>query len=79
MHAPPTLTTIAPSSRGQNATSQDLIFTGTNFAGTNGAPFAGFVGFSGSGITVNSKTRDTSAQLTVNVTIAAAQPSLPAT
>lgn len=70
VNAPPSLSAVTPSSRGQGAADQDLTLTGTNFAGTNGDPFPGTVDF-GAGITVNSAVRDSSTQLTVNVTVGA--------
>jgi prepilin-type N-terminal cleavage/methylation domain-containing protein len=62
---PPTITSLSPSSRGQGAANQTIIVTGTNFQ--SGA----VVGFSGTGITVNSTSFTNSTHLSVNVTVAA--------
>ncbi len=62
------MTSVNPASRGQGASGQNLVITGTGFGGANGA-FAGTVAFSGTGITVNSKTKNSATQLTVNVTL----------
>jgi IPT/TIG domain len=62
----PTVTSTSPSSRGQGATSQNITVTGNYFV--SGAGLA--VTFSGTGITVNSTTFNSSTQLTANVTIA---------
>jgi hypothetical protein len=62
--ATPTVTSVSPSSRGQGATSQSITITGTNFV--SGA----VASFSGTGITVNSTTFNSSTSLTANVGIA---------
>src|SRR5207245_850930 len=64
----PSVTSVTPSSRGQGATNQNLAVVGTNFAVGVG------VSFSGTGITVNSTTRNSATSLTVNVTVAAGAP-----
>ena len=61
-----TLSSISPTSRGQGAQSQTLILSGANFQ--SGAT----VQISGSGITINSTTVNTAAQITINVNIDAA-------
>ncbi|MCD6024373.1 MAG: transporter, partial [Fibrobacteria bacterium] len=60
----PTFTSVSPVSRGQGAANQALTVTGTGF--NSGAT----VSFSGTGITVNSVTFNSSTSLTVNVTVA---------
>ena len=67
--AGPTITSLSPSSRGQGATSQVIVVTGTNFA--SGSWPTSAVAFSGSGITVNSVTRSDATHLSVNVSISA--------
>jgi hypothetical protein len=62
--AGPTVTAANPSSRGQGATSQNIVVTGNFFL--NGAA----VTFSGAGITVNSTTYNSATQLTANITVA---------
>jgi hypothetical protein len=69
VNAAPTITSLSPSSRGQGATSQSIVITGTNFA--SGTWPTSSVVFSGAGITVNSVTRNSATQLTANVTISA--------
>jgi len=59
----PTVTSTSPSSRGQGASSQEITVAGTNFE--NGAS----VSFSGTGVTVNSTTFESAAQLKANVTV----------
>jgi hypothetical protein len=61
----PSVTSLSPTSRGQGATSQNVVLTGTGFV--NGATAS----FSGSGITVNSTTFNSATQVTANVTVAA--------
>ncbi|MEY2420264.1 MAG: hypothetical protein QOI95_331 [Acidimicrobiaceae bacterium] len=61
---PPTVSGVAPSSRGQGAANQDLVVTGTGFVDEP------TVTFSGTGITVNNVTFDGDTQLTVNVSVA---------
>jgi hypothetical protein len=61
--AGPTVTAATPSSRGQGATSQNIVVTGNFFL--NGAA----VSFSGTGITVNSTTFNSATQLTANITV----------
>ena len=67
--AAPGVTSLSPSSRGQGATSQVIVVTGTNFA--SGSWPTSAVAFSGSGITVNSVTRTDATHLSVNVSISA--------
>ena len=67
--AGPTITSLSPNSRGQGATSQVIVVTGTNFA--SGSWPTSAVAFSGSGITVNSVTRTDASHLSVNVSISA--------
>jgi hypothetical protein len=55
---------LAPNTRGQGATNQNIVITGTLFQ--SGAT----VTFSGTGITVNSVTFNSATQLTVNISIA---------
>ncbi|MFQ6044063.1 MAG: FlgD immunoglobulin-like domain containing protein, partial [Candidatus Poribacteria bacterium] len=64
----PIVTSVAPSSRGQGATGQDIIVTGTNFM--DGAD----VSFSGDGITVNSTTFVSDTELVANIDIASDAP-----
>ncbi len=59
----PTVTSVTPNSRGQAATNQDLVISGTFFR--PGAT----VTFSGAGITVNTVTFNSPTQLTVNISI----------
>ena len=66
--ARPTVTSLNPNSRGRGATNQNVTVNGTNFGGANG-PFSGTVSFSGTGITVNSVTRNSATQLTVNLSV----------
>ena len=61
----PTVTAAAPSTRGQGATNQNIVITGTGFA--NGA----VASFSGTGITVSSTTFNNATQVTARITIAA--------
>lgn len=63
-----TITSLTPDDRGQGAANQSITVTGTGFA--SGVT----VGFSGTGITVNSTTLDSPTQLTLDVTIAADAP-----
>ena len=63
VNARPTISSLSPSSRGQGAASQTIIVAGTGFV--SGATVA----FSGSGITVNSVTRNTATQLTVRISL----------
>lgn len=59
----PTISSVSPSNVVQGTTNQDLIVTGTNFeAGAKAT-------FTGSGITVNSTTVNSSTQLTVNISV----------
>src|SRR5439155_3976169 len=67
-NADPTITSVAPNSRGQGATSQNVVINGTNSAAGVG------VSFSGSGITINSTTRNSVSKITVNVTIGSGAP-----
>jgi Tfp pilus assembly protein PilV len=60
----PNVISASPATRGQGATSQNIVITGTGFA--TGAGTA----FSASGITVNSTTVNSATQITANVTIA---------
>jgi hypothetical protein len=71
LNAAPTITSLSPSSRGQGATRENVVITGSNFG--SGSWPASSVSFSGSpsGITVNSVTRTDATHLTVNVSIAA--------
>lgn len=64
----PTITSVVPSSRGQGATSEDLVVTGTGFA--TGAAAS----VSGTGVTVDSVVRDSTTQLTVTVSVASDAP-----
>jgi hypothetical protein len=68
VNAAPTVTSLSPSSRGQGATSQTIVLTGSNFL--SGSWPASAVTFSGSGITVNSVTWTNSTHLSLNVSIA---------
>jgi hypothetical protein len=65
VNAAPTVTSAAPSSRGQGAASQNITITGTNFE--SGAS----VSFSAAGVAVNSTTYVSATSLTANITIAA--------
>ena len=66
--APPTVTSLSPNSRGQGATNENVVVTGTNFlSGTWATTSVGF----GTGITVNSVTRVDSTHLKVNLSVAA--------
>jgi ribosomal 50S subunit-recycling heat shock protein len=60
---PPTLSNISPV-QGSVGTTLDVVFTGTNYF--NGISS---VSFSGTGITINSTTVDSSTQITANITI----------
>jgi hypothetical protein len=60
----PSITSVNPGSRPQGASSQNIVIGGSNFA--SGVA----VTFSGSGITVNSVTRNSAGQLTVKISIA---------
>ncbi|MDD5593433.1 MAG: T9SS type A sorting domain-containing protein [Candidatus Margulisbacteria bacterium] len=59
-----TLSSVSPASRGQGATNQNIILTGSNFQAGATAQFAG------AGITVNSTTFNNATQVTANITIA---------
>ena len=63
----PVVSSLSPSSRGQGATSQSIVITGSNFL--SGAWPNSSVTFSGTGITVNSVTRTNSTHLTVNISV----------
>jgi len=63
----PTVTATSPASRGQGATNQNIVVTGTGFI--NGTGLA--ASFSGTGITVNSTTYTSATSVTANITIAA--------
>src|SRR6266511_3770363 len=64
VNAGPTVSSTSPSSRPQGATSQIIVITGTNFvSGANAS-------FSGTGITVNSTTFNSTTQVTANISIA---------
>ncbi len=64
----PSISSLSPSSRGQGATNQSITINGSNFG--SGTWNASSVLFSGTGITVNSVTRNSSTRLTVNISIA---------
>ncbi len=59
----PTITNLAPNSLHQGRQNEDIVITGTNFQ--TGA----VVSFSGTGITINSTTVNSSTQITVNISI----------
>ena len=69
MNAAPTITSLSPSTRGQGASNENIVITGSNFGSGTWANSS--VTFSGAGITVNSVSRTDSTHLTVNVSIAA--------
>ena len=62
------VTSVNPASRGQGAANQTVVITGTGFGGANGT-FGGTVAFSGTGITVNSVTKNSATQLTANISL----------
>ena len=65
VNAAPTVTSVNPASRGQDAVSQNVTIAGTGF-------FSGAaVSFSGAGITVNSTTFVSATTLTANIAVAA--------
>jgi hypothetical protein len=68
INAAPAITTISPTSRGQGATNQNVVINGSNFG--SGGWTSSSVWFSGTGITVNSVTRNSSSKLTVNLSVA---------
>ena len=59
----PTITTVSPSARGRGAPPVNVTITGTGYVGTPA------VAFSGPGITINTITRNSATQLTVNVAV----------
>ena len=64
----PTVASATPASRGQGATNQNIVITGTGYA-------AGAVAsFSGTGITVTSTTFNSATQVTAGITVAAGAP-----
>ena len=64
VNAAPTITSLSPSSRGQGATNEKVVLTGSGFL--SGTWSASSVSFSGTGITVSSVSRTDSSHLTVN-------------
>ena len=52
----PTVTSLSPSSRGQGATTENIVITGSNFGSAGWSNSS--VAFSGGGVTVNSVTRN---------------------
>ena len=62
--AGPAISNVVPQSRGQGATGQNIVITGTNFVGGS------VVSFSCDGITVNSINYESSTELIVNIDIA---------
>jgi hypothetical protein len=62
---PPTVSALNPASRGQGATNQNVVITGTNFA--RGA----IASFNGAGVTVNSTTWNSTTQVTANIDVGA--------
>ena len=69
VNAAPVVTSLSPASRGQGATNETVVITGSNFG--SGTWATSSVSFSGTGITVNSVTRTDASHLTVNLSVAA--------
>ena len=67
VNSAPAITLLSPNSRGQGASSQTIVVSGSNFL--SGSWPDSSVGFSGTGITVNSVTRSNSSHLNVNISV----------
>jgi hypothetical protein len=68
VNAAPSISSLSPSNRGQGATNQSVVVNGSNFRA--GVWTASSVWFEGTGITVNSVTRNSTSKLTLNLSVA---------
>jgi Repeat of unknown function (DUF346)/Quinohemoprotein amine dehydrogenase, alpha subunit domain III len=60
----PTITTVTPSARGQGTSHKSVVIAGANYDANP------VVSFSGTGITINTTTRDSANQITLDISIA---------